>query len=59
MLMNADVLEIKKILSDVGGERYAFHDPSTWPDQARLIVDGRIEELKEYQNFLKGGRKVS
>jgi predicted flap endonuclease-1-like 5' DNA nuclease len=29
MLMNADVLEIKKILSDVGGERYAFHDPST------------------------------
>ena len=48
--------QIREILREKGGERYAFHDPSTWPDQAKLASEGRVEELKEYQDFLNGGR---
>lgn len=33
-------------------------DPSTWPEQARLAAEGKLEELQAYQDQLKGGRKV-
>ena len=39
-----------------GGDRFAFHDPSTWPEQASLAVQEKWKELEEFQNFLKGGR---
>ncbi len=39
-----------------GGEHYRIHDPSTWPDQALLAANGEFEKLKEYQEFLSGGR---
>ena len=55
-LSDATPEQIRNILKDKGGERYAFHDPSTWPDQAKLASEGRVEELKEYQDFLSGGR---
>jgi len=55
-LSDATPEQIRNILKDKGGERYAFHDPSTWPDQAKLASEGRVEELKEYQDFLNGGR---
>ncbi len=48
--------QIRDILLEVGGERYAFHDPTTWADQAKLAVEGKFEELEEYQDFLNGGR---
>jgi len=48
--------DIKEILIRVGGDRYAFHDPTTWPDQAMLAADNKWEELNEYQEFLTGGR---
>ena len=48
--------EIKEILLEVGGERYAFHDPTTWADQAKLAHEGKMEELQEYQDFLMGGK---
>lgn len=46
---------LRKILASAG-ERFRMHDPSTWPDQARLAVDGRWAELEEYQDLLVGGR---
>ena len=48
--------QIREILKEKGGDRYAFHDPTTWPDQAGLAATGRFDELKEYQEFLRGGR---
>lgn len=55
-ISNVSPDQIRQILREKGGERYAFHDPSTWPDQARLAHDGREDELKEYQDFLSGGK---
>ena len=51
--------QIRDILKENGGDRYAFHDPTTWPDQAKLAAEGRMDELAEYQDFLNGGRKLS
>jgi len=48
--------DVRKILLEVGGERYAFHDPTTWGDQAQLAAHGNFDELKEYQDFLTKGR---
>jgi predicted flap endonuclease-1-like 5' DNA nuclease len=33
-------------------------DPTTWPEQARLAAEGKMEELQTLQGQLKGGRKV-
>jgi len=39
---------IREYLVQDGGERYRIHNPSTWPDQARLADEGRWDELKAY-----------
>lgn len=49
---------LKEIL-DAAGPRYQIHDPSTWPAQAKFAVDGKWDELKEYQEMLIGGRDKS
>ncbi|PID32290.1 hypothetical protein CR970_01275 [Candidatus Saccharibacteria bacterium] len=46
---------IKKLLGDAG-RRYQVHDPGTWPRQAALARDGKMDELKELQDELTGGR---
>lgn len=33
-------------------------DPGTWPEQARLAAEGKLDELQALQDSLKGGRKV-
>ena len=38
------------------GKRYSMHDPTTWPEQARLASEGKWEELKKWQNKLDGGK---
>ncbi len=45
-------------IMDAAGEAYRIHDPETWATQARLAVRGEWELLREYQEELKGGRKV-
>ena len=40
-----------------GGDRYKMHDPTSWPDQAKLAAEGRWDELKELQDILDGGRE--
>ena len=48
--------ELRKILDD--GGIGAIADPTTWPEQAALAAEGKMEALKELQNKLQGGRKA-
>lgn len=43
---------------DKGGDAYRIHDPGTWPQQAGLLAEGRIEEFEALTERLKGGREV-
>ncbi len=54
-LANSTQEELKEILKG-GGERFAFHNPESWPEQAQLASDGKWEELDEFQTFLSGGK---
>ncbi|MEO0732537.1 MAG: helix-hairpin-helix domain-containing protein, partial [Bacteroidota bacterium] len=38
---------------DAAGSRFKSHDPKTWPVQAGLAADGKMEELKAWQQELK------
>ncbi|MFN4080678.1 MAG: 50S ribosomal protein L27, partial [Saprospiraceae bacterium] len=57
-LADTPVERLQEIL-DAAGPRYQIHNPSTWPAQAKFCVEGRWEELKEYQDMLIGGRDLS
>lgn len=46
---------IKEILH-AAGPRFQIHDPATWPKQAALARDGQWDELKAWQDALKGGK---
>lgn len=46
---------LQKMLDDAG-PAYRIADPGTWPKQAELAAAGKWDELKEYQNFLLGGK---
>jgi hypothetical protein len=37
---------LKGILEEAGS-RYKMHDPTTWPQQAKLAEEGKWDELKE------------
>ncbi len=54
---DADVAALKQILTDAGS-RYTMHDPTTWPNQASLARDGKMDELKKLQDELKGGKEA-
>jgi len=47
--------ELRKMMQDAGLRLAA---PDTWPAQAQLAADGKLDELKALQDHLKGGRKV-
>ena len=55
-LAAAPVDRLKAILRR-GGDRYRMHEPTSWPDQAKLAAQGRWEELEELQDILQGGRE--
>ncbi|HPK08686.1 MAG TPA: 30S ribosomal protein S1 [Saprospiraceae bacterium] len=55
-LAKAKAEDIKNIL-DNAGSRYKMHDPTTWPEQAKLAANGDWDELKTLQDNLKGGRE--
>ncbi|MCB0516948.1 MAG: helix-hairpin-helix domain-containing protein [Chitinophagales bacterium] len=54
-LANSSAHKIKDILTAAGG-RFALADPDTWPKQAQMAVDGKWQELDDYQDYLDGGR---
>jgi len=55
-IANAEVQSLKSIL-EAAGSRYKMFNPETWPQQAKLAVDGKMDELKELKNSLSGGVK--
>jgi predicted flap endonuclease-1-like 5' DNA nuclease len=55
-LAAASVDRLEGILRS-GGDRYKMHDPTSWPDQAKLAAQGRWKELEELQDILQGGRE--
>ncbi len=55
-LGKAKQTKLKGIL-EAAGSRYRMHDPTTWPQQAKLAAAGKWEQLKTLQDELKGGRK--
>jgi len=54
-LANSKADSIKALLT-AAGARFALGDPTTWPKQAELAADGKFDELREYQDFLDGGK---
>jgi hypothetical protein len=38
------------------GKNPNFNDPSTWPEQARLLANGEMEKFKAYTKWLDGGK---
>lgn len=54
-LAATDADKLKEVLHDAGS-RFAAHDPTTWPQQAKLAADGDFDGLNELQDHLKGGR---
>lgn len=54
-LADASVDRLQEILNNAG-PRYRMHNPGTWPRQAEMAADGKWEELKKWQDTLKGGR---
>ncbi len=55
-LAEANPDRIREILLE-GGSRYKMHDPTTWPDQAKMAASGEWDKLKEWQDSLKGGKE--
>ncbi len=47
--------QLKDILA-AAGNRYKMHDPTTWPQQAKLAEDGKWDELKTLQDELQAGK---
>ncbi|MDO5509909.1 MAG: 50S ribosomal protein L21 [Weeksellaceae bacterium] len=50
--------ELRAILDEQEGV-YLAMDPTTWPQQAQLAADGKMDELKTLQSELDGGRIVN
>ncbi len=53
-LAKAKVEKLQKILA-AAGPRYASKNPDSWPKQAKMAADGKWDELKEWQDNVKGG----
>jgi len=47
--------QLKDILASAGN-RYKMHNPTTWPQQAKLAEEGKWDELKTLQDELNGGK---
>ncbi len=54
ILSEADPERIKEILTEASS-RLAHLDPGSWPKQAKMAAEGKLEELKEWQESVKGG----
>jgi predicted flap endonuclease-1-like 5' DNA nuclease len=54
-LATSDMDTLKGILK---ANRNTISNPTTWAEQAQLVVEGKLDALKSFQEQLKGGRKV-
>jgi|WetSurMetagenome_2_1015567.scaffolds.fasta_scaffold18010_6 hypothetical protein len=55
VLAKTDANKIANLLKKSG---FTLADPSTWPEQAALLAEGKMKELKALQAKLKGGRRI-
>ncbi len=53
-LAEANPEKVKEILTEASS-RMAHLDPTSWPKQAKMAADGKWDELKEWQDNVKGG----
>ena len=53
-LAKAKVADLQKILEEAGST-FATHNPESWPKQAKMAADGKWDELKKWQDEVKGG----
>lgn len=53
-LAKGDADKIKEVLTEASS-RMAHLDPTSWPKQAQMAADGNWDELKEWQDNVKGG----
>jgi len=53
-LAGAPTSRLQKILDDAG-PAYTVHNPRTWAAQSKLADEEHWDELKIWQDFLKGG----
>ncbi len=53
-LAKAKPAKIKEILAEASS-RMAHLDPTSWPKQAKMAADDKWDELKEWQDKVKGG----
>ena len=56
-LAATEASKVKEILV-AAGSRYGFHDPTTWPEQAKMAAEGRWDELKKWQDESDGGKPI-
>jgi small subunit ribosomal protein S20 len=54
-LADAKVETLTAVL-EKAGPRFKMHKPDTWPQQAALARDGKMDELKALQDELNGGK---
>ncbi len=54
-LAKAKAATLSAIL-EKAGSRYTMHKPDSWPQQAALARDGKMDELKKLQDELDGGK---
>ncbi len=57
ILAATETAAIKKIL-EAGGSSFASHDPTTWPEQAKMAAAGEWDKLKVWQDELQGGKEA-
>jgi predicted flap endonuclease-1-like 5' DNA nuclease len=51
------VENLKEILAK-GGSRYRLNDPTSWPEQARLLMNGEMDKLKTFTTDLFKNKKI-
>lgn len=55
-LADAEDAAVQQVLTEAGS-RFNVHDAGSWNEQAALARDGKMDELKELQDRLKGGKE--
>ena len=45
-----------KAILEAAGSKFAMHDPTSWPKQAKLAAAGKWDELNELQKELVAGK---
>jgi predicted flap endonuclease-1-like 5' DNA nuclease len=49
--------KISQILLDAG-DRFRIHDPTSWPEQAKLLAEGRMDEFQKLTERLVAGKNA-